>query len=79
MKILPTALKHGYTPEELEKVVNDCPQRIRFKSGFGECLVYWGADKNGNMIEVFLSEEDDVVFHAMKLSKTIENLIDKGV
>jgi hypothetical protein len=79
MKVLPTALKHGYTPNELEDVINCCPQRIKYKSNFGECYVYWGTDKNGNMIEVFMSDENELVFHANKLSKTIENRIGKGV
>jgi hypothetical protein len=78
VRILNSALKHGYTASELEKVIDECPQRIRFKSNQGECFVYWGPDRNGNMMEVFMSSEDEVVFHAMKLSRTIELLIDKG-
>jgi hypothetical protein len=78
MKILDSALRHGYSPEELEKVVDSCPHRIRFQSNFGECFAYWGTDRNGNMIEVFMSDEDEIVFHAMKLSKTVEALIGKG-
>jgi len=75
LKILDSALKHGYTPDDIEKVINECPQRIKFKSSIGECFAYWGADRKGNMIEVFMDEENDTVFHAMKLSKTIENMI----
>jgi len=75
MKILDSALKHGYLPDEIEKVVNECPQRLKFKSRFGMCYVYWGADRKGNMIEVFMDVENEDIFHVMKLSKTIENMI----
>ena len=73
-KILPDALKHGFTESDILYAIENAIVSFEYEGKFLIILAYIGPAENLILIEIFSNVDDngdEIIFHAMKLTKSV--------
>ena len=73
-QVLPSALQHGFTKNDILYAMDHAIVSFEYEGNYLVILAYIGPAESSVLIEVFSNVDangDEVVFHAMKLTRTV--------
>ena len=73
-QILPSALIHGFSEDDILYAMDHAIVSFEYEGNYLIILAYIGPAENSVLIEVFSNLDangDEMIFHAMKLSKSV--------